>query len=136
MYSTILVPVDLAHDDVGRRILKKGAALLREGGVIHALFVASLIPDYAEAHIPREVRETEDRASYAALEALAAEMDIPAQVRVTHGAAAASILDAAKTVDADLVIIGSHRPGIADYFLGSTAARVVRHAPCSVLVDR
>ena len=37
---------------------------------------------------------------------------------------------------ADLIIIASHKPGFQDYFLGSTAAKVVRHAPCSVLVVR
>jgi len=36
----------------------------------------------------------------------------------------------------DLIIIASHRPGLQDYFLGSTAAKVVRHAKCSVLVIR
>ena len=28
------------------------------------------------------------------------------------------------------------RPGMADYLLGSTAAQVVRHAPCAVMVTR
>ena len=37
---------------------------------------------------------------------------------------------------ADLLIIASHRPGLQDYFLGSTAAHVVRHAACSVHVIR
>jgi len=36
----------------------------------------------------------------------------------------------------DLIIVGSHKPGLQDYLLGSTAARVVRHAMCSVLVGR
>ena len=36
----------------------------------------------------------------------------------------------------DLIIVASHRPGLQDYFLGSTAAKVVRHAKCSVLVIR
>jgi len=42
----------------------------------------------------------------------------------------------AKEKDVDLIIIASHRPGLQDYFLGSTAAKVVRHATCSVLVVR
>jgi universal stress protein F len=33
-------------------------------------------------------------------------------------------------------VIASHRPGIQDYFLGSTASRVVRHANCTVHVMR
>ena len=33
-------------------------------------------------------------------------------------------------------MIASHKPGFSDYFIGSTAARIVRHAQCSVLVTR
>ena len=35
-----------------------------------------------------------------------------------------------------MIVIASHDPGLADYLLGSTAGRVVRHAHCSVLVVR
>lgn len=37
---------------------------------------------------------------------------------------------------ADLIIIASHTPDFSNYFIGATADRVVRHAKCSVLVDR
>jgi nucleotide-binding universal stress UspA family protein len=33
-------------------------------------------------------------------------------------------------------VIGSHRPSMAIYLIGSNAARIVRHAKCSVLVVR
>ena len=36
----------------------------------------------------------------------------------------------------ELIVIGSHRPEMQDYLLGPTAAKVVRHAKCSVLVVR
>ena len=37
---------------------------------------------------------------------------------------------------ATLIVIGAHRPDLKDYLLGPHAARVVRHAECSVLVVR
>ena len=37
---------------------------------------------------------------------------------------------------AELIIVASHQPGLQKYFLGSTAAKVVRHATCSVIVVR
>ena len=37
---------------------------------------------------------------------------------------------------ADCIIVGSHKPGLKDFFLGSTAARIVRYSPCSVHVLR
>ena len=46
------------------------------------------------------------------------------------------VLAAAKVVKADLIITGSHKPNVSDYLLGSNAARIMRHAECSVLVVR
>ena len=42
----------------------------------------------------------------------------------------------AKKIGADLIIVASHKPNVGDYLLGTTAARVVRHATCSVFVVR
>ena len=42
----------------------------------------------------------------------------------------------AKEIGADLIVMGSHRPELADYLLGANAAKVVRHADCSVMVVR
>ena len=47
------------------------------------------------------------------------------------------ICHAAKTVGADLIILPTHGyTGLKHVWLGSTAERVVRHAPCPVLVVR
>jgi len=42
----------------------------------------------------------------------------------------------AQVHEADLIVIGSHGYGGIDRILGTTAARVVNHAPCSVFVVR
>jgi nucleotide-binding universal stress UspA family protein len=52
------------------------------------------------------------------------------------GAPWQAICDAAERIGADLVVIGSHGYGGLDRLLGTTAAKVVNHAPCSVLVAR
>lgn len=46
------------------------------------------------------------------------------------------ICDAAKEFNADLIVVGTHGHSALDRLLGTTAARVVNHAPCSVLVVR
>lgn len=61
---------------------------------------------------------------------------VVAGVRVELGTPWRSILDAAREVEADLVIIGSHGYGGLDRLLGTTAAKVVNHADRSVLVVR
>jgi nucleotide-binding universal stress UspA family protein len=46
------------------------------------------------------------------------------------------ILRVAEADGAALIVIGAHQPDLRDYLLGPNAARVVRHAKCSVLVVR
>jgi len=48
----------------------------------------------------------------------------------------AEILGVAEEAEADLVVVGSHLPAVKDYLLGTNAARVVRHARCSVFDAR
>ena len=55
---------------------------------------------------------------------------------VRYGAIYPEVLAEAEDWGADLIIVGSHRPGMATYLLGSSAAAIVRHAKCSVLVVR
>jgi nucleotide-binding universal stress UspA family protein len=78
-----------------------------------------------------------DRSREAAAEALKGEVG-SADVRTVAvtGHSARSILDYAEAHDVDCIVIASHRPGLQDFFLGSTAARVVRHATCAVHVVR
>ena len=63
--------------------------------------------------------------------------DLDPSILVAHGASIyAEILGIAEEAGADLVVVGSHRPAMKDYLLGTNAGRVVRHARCSVLVAR
>jgi nucleotide-binding universal stress UspA family protein len=55
---------------------------------------------------------------------------------VAEGKVYQEILKAADAIKADLVVMGSHRPELSDYLLGPNAARVTRHARCSVMVVR
>ena len=56
---------------------------------------------------------------------------------IRHGAAYHEIVDAARSLKADLIVIGSHGCSALQHAtLGSVAERVVRHAHCPVLVVR
>lgn len=55
--------------------------------------------------------------------------------RVVEGNPTSVILDLVREEGIDLVVMGSHgRTGLTHLLLGSVAERVVRHAPCPVLV--
>ncbi len=54
-----------------------------------------------------------------------------------HASPVAGICDIIEARDADLVAVGTHgRTGLKRLLIGSVAERVIRHAPCSVLVAR
>lgn len=63
---------------------------------------------------------------------------LPLQVRLVEDVAAASgIVDTAKELGADLIVLGSHgRTGLARLMLGSVATKVVAESPIPVLVTR
>ncbi len=56
---------------------------------------------------------------------------------VRRGVPFQAICDEAATHKADLIVMGSHgRTGLSHVFIGSVAERVIRHAPCPVLVTK
>jgi len=55
---------------------------------------------------------------------------------IVRGHTARTIIDYARESAVDCIVIGSHAPGLSDFFLGSTASRVVRPAECAVHVHR
>jgi nucleotide-binding universal stress UspA family protein len=56
---------------------------------------------------------------------------------VVHGVPFHEILETAKTQKVDLIVVGTHgRTGLQHILLGSVAEKVVRLAPCPVLVAR
>ncbi|MFZ5759019.1 MAG: universal stress protein [Thermodesulfobacteriota bacterium] len=60
---------------------------------------------------------------------------IKADIVIKDGHPAEKIIDTAKEIRADLIVVGSHgRHGAKRFFLGSVSAKIVEHAPCHVLV--
>ncbi|MDU9005585.1 universal stress protein [Sedimentitalea todarodis] len=53
-----------------------------------------------------------------------------------HGSVYEEVLEVAKDLDVDQIVLGAHRPRSTDFLLGTNAARIVRHATCSVTVVR
>ena len=136
MYSTIIVPVDLSQEEKGRDILGRALKLGGAGAKIVLVNVLEEIPAYVASELPAGLLEESRGSAEARLRAIAADAGAEVEIVVRAGHPANQILELADKKGADLIIVASHRPGLQDYFIGSTAGRVVRHARCSVLVTR
>ena len=137
MYGRIIVAIDLEQLAQGKALLTKALSLLDAGGEIRLLHVLEDVPSFIAAELPPDLAERRRAEAAVELKALA---DPAKGVRmideVRKGPAGPQIIAAAEDSNADLIMIASHKPGLRDYFIGSTAARVVRHAGCSVLIVR
>lgn len=136
MYSKILVPIDL-HDAAKAKLMLDAARQLGDQGAgIVLVHVVEDIPTYVAAELPGGILAEQKEEAKRTLGDLAQAEAPGATVDVRIGQPASSILAAAEEHKVDVIVIASHRPGFQDYLIGSTAARVVRHARCSVLVIR
>lgn len=136
MYKSILVPIDIAHLAEGKLTIDLAVAHASDDTRIVLLNVVEEIPGWASVAIPTEIIQKSTTDAQDALKAVANACGRKMDMIVRTGRSYSTILDVAQEVESDLIIIASHRPGLQDYLLGSTAAKVVRHAPCSVLVVR
>lgn len=110
------------------------------GARLHIMTVVPPIGSgMASEYLPRDY---EERLIGRMMDELTAFVDefIPEDVEVrrivTQGTIYEEILKASRAESCDLIVMASHRPELKDYLLGPNAARVVRHAQCSVLVVR
>ena len=135
MYEKILVPVALDHKPNVKQAFDVAEKLRTEGGHVIALHVVETIPDYVENHLPAgQMEENRKEAENLLKSEIGGRKGIA--VKAVMGHAGRTIVEFADEAGCDCIVIASHQPGLADYFLGSTAARVVRHAHCAVHVIR
>ena len=134
MYRRILVPMALTHG-VSPQTLKVAKTLCASDGEIVALHVYESVHSSVSAYLDDDaVKEGFEKARALLAEKLKDSPDVTP--KIVSGHSARTIIDHAVENDVDCIVMGSHKPGLSDYFLGSTAARVVRHAPCAVHVIR
>ena len=140
--KNLLVPIDFS--EFSRRALEYALPLAEKFGakvtLIHVVEPA-FYPDNVMVPV-----ETEDlntimvREGRKMLDELGAEKikpEIQSERIIATGRPYNEIIDAAESLQADLIIMATHGyTGLKHMLMGSTAERVVRHAPCPVLVVR
>ena len=137
MFQRIMAPVDLAHLEKLERALKVTAEEAKHYGAgVTYVSVTSTAPG-ALAHTPEEFRSRLE--AFAKDQAETHGIEATAQAVFSHDPATdvdATLLKAARECGADLVIMASHKPGIAEYFWPSNGGQVASHAEISVLLVR
>ncbi|MEP3921136.1 MULTISPECIES: universal stress protein [Paracoccaceae] len=135
MYSHILVPISLDTNRDGKTAMKVAQTLSGDGGKISVLHIVEHLPQYSEDLLPANHFELAKSKISEVLIPMLDGVD-NATLNIVEGHSGRTILDYAENHQADCIVVASHRPGLQDYLLGSTAARVVRHASCAVHVVR
>lgn len=143
----ILVPTDFSES--AEQAFLHAAAIARwSGAELIVLHVVEKFMDHSLVYsdmwpfqkpVRQYYKELEERTA-ARLDAQVEKLVGPGvtfRVIVTTGAPPGEIVQAAEREGVDLVVIATHgRGGIAQALLGSTTDRVLRKAPCPVLVIR
>ena len=148
--TNYLAAIDLADDESPENILR--TAVQMATGVEGArMFLMTVIPGvpagldvrYAvrgemKGSADYPLQEWKDEATRRLGEIAA--KHIPKEMRggvvVRNGTVYREIVEAAKDLDIKQIIMGAHRPSLADFLLGPNSDRVARHAGCTVTVVR
>ncbi len=139
-YKSILVPLDMSEDSFCNIAASHALDLLAQGGTLH--FV-SVLPGYSMPMVgsffPAGAFDTAVKEAKRILEGKVNEFlkgsEHKAQLHVLEGKPASVILKKAKQVNADLIVMASHKHSKLDKVtLGSIANKVVSRAKIPVLV--
>ena len=141
MFRKILLPIDVAEPEIAKEAIEAALALAKAfDSQLRLIHVTSpVVVASPMAVIPQAVYDELGVYEKSELQRLAAPLDLPksaisAVVRI--GAVYPELLSEAEEWGADLIIVGAHKRSMATYLLGSSAAAIVRHAACTVMVVR
>jgi nucleotide-binding universal stress UspA family protein len=140
MYRRIVLAVDLTEPVPAPKGLEQALEIAKmSGGALRLVNVQPIVPATFMEYVPADFDAEQSRRAQETLNAIVAGVDLPADRKsatTRAGGIYHELLQEASDWNADLIVVGSHRPVMSDYLLGSNAKTIVRHAQCSVLVVR
>jgi nucleotide-binding universal stress UspA family protein len=95
----------------------------------------TLVPDLSEPQLRARLRQQAET-HYANLVAGLAQANVTLEPLIVEGTPFLKIVQLARDFDVDMIVMTVHRgaPHIEQFLFGSTAERVLRLAPCAVLI--
>jgi len=140
MYKRIILAVDLADVATAPKGLAQALEVAKAwGGDLRLVNVQPVVPATFMEYVPADFDAEQSKRALDSLKEILAAVDLPTgrkSCAARAGGIYHELLQEASDWNADLIVVGSHRPVMSDYLLGSNAKTIVRHAQCSVLVVR
>ncbi|RXK12448.1 hypothetical protein CP965_07640 [Halarcobacter mediterraneus] len=141
MFKNILVPLHLDYTDNHEKLFAGALEILdRDEGKLSLLYVnenkahGSVYPIFDE-----ENEKHYNHSAFVELKRIAKKHSLPEDkisFNIRDGSAHREILEEARRIKSDAIVMMATKPGLSSYFISSTPERVVRHAACSVFVIR
>jgi nucleotide-binding universal stress UspA family protein len=138
--NTYVILAAVSLDDTGDLALREAArsAQQHNSSELHLVHVvadhASAEPQTDEALLHGKLADAREQLR-TRVEALESTEELRVLGHIRPGAPVRGILQVAADIDADLIVVGTHkRTGVRKFMLGSVAERVLRDAHCPVLV--
>ncbi|WP_321312365.1 universal stress protein [Halarcobacter sp.] len=141
MFKNILVPLHLDYIDNHEKLFAGALEVLNnEDGKLSLLYVNEnrthgsvypILDDENEKHYNHD--------AFIELKKIAKKHSLPEDkvtFNIRDGSAHREILEEARRIKADAIVMMATKPGLGSYFISSTSERVMRHAACSVFVIR
>jgi nucleotide-binding universal stress UspA family protein len=140
----ILCAVDVSNPKEDTKTIQTAAELARLRGA--QLDIVAVVPDFGMSsvggyfdkdHHAKALSEAKAALNKMVTEALDADQNAKVRHVILTGRVYEEVLKLAKADDPSLIVVGGARQAdLTDYLLGPNAARIVRHATCSVYVVR
>jgi len=141
VFKDILLAIDLNDEGSWTKALPVALDFVgASGGTLH---VMTVVPDFGMSIVgqffPKGFEQGVGEKVLAALKGFV-KAHVPDGVKTQHivgeGSVYEVVLNMAEKINADMIVVTSGRDDLKDFLLGPNAARIVRHAKCSVTVVR
>src|SRR6204780_2964029 len=131
MYKRIVLAVDLAESESAPKGLPQAVELAKAGGgELRLVNVQPVIPATFMEYVPVDFDEEQEKRAKAELDALLAGVDLPAERKsaaTRAGGIYHELLEEAAEWGADLIVVGSHRPGLSANLSWANATKIGGH---------
>ena len=145
-----LAPIDLEDDSLSEMVIQKTVEMatgVKDAKIYLMTVIPGITPGIDQRYAIRgdmhgsteyPLQEWKDEAAKDMQKIANAHVpkEMQGGVVVENGTVYREIVEAARDLKIDHIVMGAHRPSLADFLLGPNSARVARHAGCSVTVVR